>query len=76
MTCKQCKKKIAKGGESYIEQICQECFKEYYKKHFMPITPYAENPEVIFTKLGLSDPINHPSHYQGKVECIDAIEAA
>lgn len=23
-----------------------------------------------------SDPINHPPHYQGKVECIDAIEAA
>ncbi|MBK1780575.1 DUF3310 domain-containing protein [Advenella sp. WQ 585] len=22
------------------------------------------------------DQINHPSHYQGKVECIDAIEAA
>jgi hypothetical protein len=22
------------------------------------------------------DPVNHPSHYQGKVECIDAIEAA
>lgn len=25
----------------------------------------------------MSDPVNHPSHYtQGKVECIDAIEAA
>lgn len=23
-----------------------------------------------------SDPVNHPDHYQGKVECIDAIEAA
>ena len=23
-----------------------------------------------------SDPVNHPPHYQGKVECIDAIEAA
>ncbi len=22
------------------------------------------------------DPVNHPSHYAGKVECIDAIEAA
>ena len=22
------------------------------------------------------DPVNHPDHYQGKVECIDAIEAA
>jgi hypothetical protein len=22
------------------------------------------------------DPVNHPPHYQGKVECIDAIEAA
>lgn len=24
----------------------------------------------------IKDPINHPDHYQGKVECIDAIEAA
>ena len=24
----------------------------------------------------VSDPVNHPPHYQGKVECIDAIEAA
>jgi hypothetical protein len=23
-----------------------------------------------------SDPVDHPPHYQGKVECIDAIEAA
>lgn len=23
-----------------------------------------------------SDPVNHPDHYQGKVECIDAIESA
>jgi hypothetical protein len=23
-----------------------------------------------------NDPVNHPPHYQGKVECIDAIEAA
>lgn len=22
------------------------------------------------------DPVNHPDHYQGKVECIDAIESA
>lgn len=24
----------------------------------------------------MSDNVNHPSHYQGKVECIDALEAA
>lgn len=24
----------------------------------------------------INDPINHPDHYQGKVECIDAIESA
>lgn len=25
----------------------------------------------------MTDPVNHPSHYnQGKVECIDAVEAA
>lgn len=24
----------------------------------------------------MSDPVNHPKHYQGKVECIDAIESA
>lgn len=22
-----------------------------------------------------TDPVNHPSHYQGKVECIDALES-
>ena len=24
----------------------------------------------------MNDPVNSPKHYQGKVECIDAIEAA
>ena len=24
----------------------------------------------------MHDPVNHPKHYQGKVECIDAIESA
>lgn len=24
----------------------------------------------------IKDPVNHPDHYQGKVECIDAIESA
>ena len=28
------------------------------------------------TMADTKDPINHPDHYQGKVECIDAIESA
>jgi hypothetical protein len=28
------------------------------------------------TKNQAHDPVNHPSHYQGGIECIDAIEAA
>jgi len=36
---------------------------------FKPLTEWKDDkPE--------SDPVNHPPHYQGKVECIDAIEAA
>lgn len=37
----------------------------------VPKALLGENPE---DSLGI-DPVNHPSHYQGKVECIDALEA-
>lgn len=34
-----------------------------------------QKPGTVFT-IGAADPVNHPAHYQGKVETIDAIEAA
>lgn len=39
--------------------------------------PLAEwQSAVLVDDKPASDPVNHPDHYQGKVECIDAIEAA
>lgn len=37
----------------------------FRKRLGLPPLPYENN-----------DNVNHPSHYQGKVECIDALEAA
>lgn len=33
-------------------------------------------PEAHDSVYGYADPVNHPPHYQGKIECIDAIESA
>jgi Ni,Fe-hydrogenase III large subunit len=41
-------------------------------KHTLKFQPLAEWQD----DKPKSDPVNHPDHYQGKVECIDAIEAA
>ncbi len=38
--------------------------------HFLSISEWDAVEKFV------SDPVNHPPHYQGKVECIDAIEAA
>jgi hypothetical protein len=49
-------------------------------KHALKFQPLAEwqddKPESDPVEQPASDPVNHPDHYQGKVECIDAIEAA
>jgi hypothetical protein len=36
---------------------------------FKPLSEWQDDKSA-------GDPVNHPPHYQGKVECIDAIEAA
>jgi len=55
--------------------------KQYAK--YVVIWLSAGKCEVVFKPLAEwqddkpeGDPVNHPDHYQGKVECIDAIEAA
>ena len=56
--------------EEYATQVRD--FISKFEKHGLDFKPLAEwdddKPE--------NDPVNHPDHYQGKVECIDAIEAA
>lgn len=56
--------------EEYATQIRDFISKfEKHGLHFKPLDEWN------YDKLE-SDPVNHPDHYQGKVECIDAIEAA
>lgn len=50
-------------------------------KDFKKVTRYDDVPVVYETRVGNTetkyDPVNHPRHYTGgKIECIDAIEAA
>lgn len=43
----------------------------------MGINNMTENHTGISASNGLQpDAVNHPSHYQGKIECIEAIRAA
>lgn len=56
--------------EEYATQVRDFISKfEKHGLHFKPLDEWDDD------KLE-SDPVNHPDHYQGKVECIDAIEAA
>ena len=51
-----------------IEEAKRECNRLNCEQDDKPESDPVEQPA--------SDPVNHPDHYQGKVECIDAIEAA
>lgn len=56
--------------EEYATQVRDFISKfEKHGLHFKPLAEWQDDkPE--------NDPVNHPDHYQGKVECIDTIEAA
>ncbi len=44
---------------------------------FKPLDQWKDDkPASETVEQSANDPVNHPDHYQGKVECIDAIEAA
>jgi hypothetical protein len=44
---------------------------------FKPLAEWQDDePEGDPVEQSANDPVNNPAHYQGKVECIDAIEAA
>ena len=56
--------------EEYATQVRDFISKfEKHGLHFKPLDEWDDDKPA-------SDPVNHPDHYQGKVECIDAIEAA
>ena len=56
--------------EEYATQVRDFISKfEKHGLHFKPLDEWDDD-------MPASDPVNHPDHYQGKVECIDAIEAA
>lgn len=52
-------------------EILEQPFKLLPKEHEWVLPTMADYDEV----NSMSNSVNHPSHYQGKVEVIDAIEA-
>lgn len=63
-----------------VEHYCIDCGLVHELLEYRPdgVTCSACNGHLRPTCKALSnqDPVNHPSHYMGKVECIDAIETA
>jgi len=61
--------------EEYATQVKDYISKfEKHGLHFKPLSEWQS--AVLVDDKPTSDPVNHPDHYQGKVECIDAIEGA
>ena len=57
----------------YRIELIEEDNKEENKKHFPDDEDWILE-EQNSKPMGLADNINHPSHYQGKIECIDYLQ--
>ena len=74
--CPDCKKKHPiEPSETIKYKICDACGWEFTYKESLPVEGMDDNDRTT-NQYAQDDNINHPSHYTGSIECIDAMIAA
>lgn len=58
-----------------LKPICPAIVVDSSKDEIQTVKLTKENEKEL-DNMAVNDPVNHPSHYSGKVECIDCIESA
>ena len=74
--CPTCKKKYLIEPSTTIKyKICDACGWEFTYEDSLPVDEMDDNDRTA-NQYAQTDNINHPEHYTGTTECIDAMIAA
>lgn len=56
--------------------VCQKCGEVWVKHHHCSESKRMEPlADILRRQIAAHDPVDRPAHYQGDIECIDAIKA-